>query len=208
MRPSINLYQSDSTEPTDFLSSDKILIAYGAMAIIFMGVYGLSVWGNADLDAQLLAETQQKNQAEKKLVSIQTEFADASQILALAREVSLIEKERDLKKQIVSFLSDKTLSNTTGFSDYLVSLAEQSESGLWFEGITLKNGGQSIRFSGKTRAPEILFQTVKRLGLTPSFADKEFNTFSLSTLEKENFLSFSLETQTQQEAANDDASPE
>lgn len=191
----INLYQSLHPKTTEILSAKNILLCCGTFMFILMVLYTYRNFTNRE-DSTILSETEKHRTAlEQTLTKFQLERVDESELLGLKNEIETIERDWETKKQAIQLLSDKTLTNVHGFSQYLTAIAKQSREGLWLEKIKLSYGGERVELNGKTKQPEFLFQYIQRLSNETPIKGKLFNAFSISkSKDDESILQFSLGT--------------
>lgn len=190
----VNLYQPLHPKTKERLSGKNILIVFGVFIFILCTVYGYGSLEKRQVSLKLAETEKYRVRAEKELTRVQQVYSSESEVVELTNKLSTIERDLESKKQALQFLSDKTLANVHGFSEYLVVIAQQSREGLWLKSIKLSDGGEQIELKGETQQPEFLFQYVQRLGGGPPLKGKTFNVLSLSKTTDSRGLQFFLGT--------------
>jgi len=115
------------------------------------------------------------------------ETADASEKFgqgagpsALDNEISRLEGEIVAKLQIQEILQRGIFSNTSGFSDYLVSFARQRIQGVWLTGFDITGAAEQMVLAGRTTNPELVPRYMQKLSSEKTLSGIEFRTFQMN----------------------------
>ncbi|NKB33362.1 MAG: hypothetical protein GKR91_09715 [Pseudomonadales bacterium] len=96
----------------------------------------------AELQEVLVEETQRTDQLDEQL-------ALRSQNTALTNRLEQAEARLDASRQIRRFLSDTTLGNVEGFSEYFKDLSRAAIDGLSLSEFSFANGGAEVLLAGQ-----------------------------------------------------------
>ncbi len=195
MRQQINLYQ-DVLKPTRLRWSSKqlastVLICLGVMLVI--DFYGY--WQTWNRQQDLLLSKQQWLAKQSELKTIEIQYPRRTEDKQLQARITQLEEELKLKKKIVGVLNRDEYGNSVGFSKYLRGLADQHVPGTWLTHVVINHGGEKMSLAGSATRPELVPVLLQRLGGESVFAGKEFKTFMLSRIKKENnWINFRMNT--------------
>jgi len=205
VKQDINLYQPMFRRQKRVFAATAMLQVLAAVLVGFLLIYAYGAWQVAGLAAQVEKLEQQRVAAARQLDKTRKQFPARVKSKVLEKELTRSEQEFDLKKRLITALSEDAFGNTKGFSPYLEGLARQHVQGTWLTGVTITNGGRLVGLAGRTLSPELVPVYVQKLSRESAFSGKAFNDMSLRRLEKQpNEIEFTLRTNTQVSAGKAD----
>ena len=77
------------------------------------------------------------------------------------KTIAQLEREVGGKKRVIAELSNKSLSNTAGFSPYLIALSESSVRGMSVERIDIQQAGSDVVIKGKASKDSVILQFIR-----------------------------------------------
>ena len=90
------------------------------------------------------------------------------------KTIAQLEREVGGKKRVIAELSNKSLSNTAGFSPYLIALSESSVRGMSVERIDIQQAGSDVVIKGKASKDSVILQLLENLMGQPLFLKSRF----------------------------------
>ena len=197
MRQQVNLFQ-DALRPQQVRWSAKqfsraAIITFAGM-FLFEGFGFFQTWmiknDLAEAEASLKRKTEELKTAE-------VQYPRPKEDERLVSRVKQLDEELRQKQQILGLLSDDQYGNAHGFAEHLAGLSNQHVEGIWLTKLFIQQGGKQLGLSGGSTKPELVPQFIQRLGGEPSFAGKEFKTFTISRADKPStWVNFDLSTET------------
>ena len=198
----IDLYTAELRPRKVLLPLEQILFFTGLLLLVLLV---LSIALTSVQTSQLEAMTQ----LEKQDQALQQEFdAKESELALLKRDESLVRLNERRQQQLASreklldALDRVAVRDTQGFSEFMLSLARQADSGLWLSRIVLSARNESMLLAGTAYQADSVPAYLERLKAEPVFNGRSFTTFSLSQNErKKSWLDFELQAQAKAEAS-------
>lgn len=205
MHQQINLFKPELRERREPLSAVTMLQIGVLVLVVFGAWYGLTWWEVQSLETQQANTTERLESMRAKVAQLEANRVDEAPSKLLADEVERLTRALERREQIADTLSGGALGNTHGFSTRFEALARQHVEGSWLTGIAIHNGGDYVRLSGETLAPELVPRYLEGLLTEPVFGGLSFNMLELKTASgKRDRLSFKLATDAR--AENNDGS--
>jgi len=193
----INLYQPMFRKQKKVFSSSTMLAVFVLAIVVFGGVFGFARWNVYSLEQQ--SENMKVSHAAEiaRLEALSKKYPVKKKSLRLEDELKKLQKERKAKQYLVSTLSNRTIGNSDGFSDYFVGVARHRSKGMWLNRLELAQGGKVIGIHGSTLKPELVPQFLQSLAAEDSFRGSQFRVFSMQRdSENQNKVDFSLRSVT------------
>ncbi len=145
----INLYLPEFKVKKDPLTAQLMLQVLGGVVAIMLLVSLYDIFSRwqlnrelSDLQETLIEETRKTDELDEVL-------ARRSQNTELSDRLDRAESRLESSRQIRDFLSDTTLGNVAGFSEYFKDLSRASIDGLSITEFSFSNGGRTVRIAGE-----------------------------------------------------------
>jgi Tfp pilus assembly protein PilN len=176
----INLYQPIFRKEEKKFSSIAMLQSVGLVAIGVVVLYAFMWWQIGSLKNDLTAAEQSHATASKRLADITEKFGQRKSPNSIDTEIARLESEIVAKQRMQEILLSGIFSNTTGFSDYFVSLARQSVPGVWLTGFDITGAAEQMSLAGRTTNPELVPRYMQKLSLEKPLSGIEFRAFQMN----------------------------
>jgi hypothetical protein len=85
-----------------------------------------------------------------------------------------VQADLDALRRVESVLTQGSLGNTDGYSEYFRALARQSVSGLWLRGVSIIGAGIDIAVHGRAMQASAIPCYIQRLTAEPVMSGKTF----------------------------------
>jgi len=191
----INLYQPMFRKQKKVFSASSMLGVFVAALIVFGGVYGFASWNVYSLEQQ--SETMKQEHARElvRLEELSKRYPVRKKSKSVEQQLKDLQKERQAKQYLVNTLSDRSIGNSDGFSEFFVGIAKRRLPGMWLNRLELGQGGNVIGIYGSTVKPELVPQFLQELAAEDSFQGSNFRVFSMQRDSANvNKVNFSLRT--------------
>ena len=153
-----------------------------ATLLIVALMTGLSLWARSEASRK----SERSNEVQARVSAEQTRLQELSKTLAQRKVsptlVAELEKARAMltvRNEVIDALSSGALGNTTGFSEFMVGFARQTQPDLWLTGFAVTEGGEGIEIRGRLLDPAKLPVYMQRLRSEPVFAGRRFATLDM-----------------------------
>ncbi len=180
MSQQINLYQPIFRKEEKKFSSIAMLQSVGLVAIGVAVLYAFMWWRTDSLRNDLKAAEQNYAAAGKRLADVTQKFGQGKGPGSIDNEIARLESEIVAKQRMQEILLSGIFSNTTGFSDYFVSLARQSVPGVWLTGFDITGAAEQMSLAGRTTNPELVPRYMQKLSLEKPLSGIEFQAFQMN----------------------------
>jgi len=197
----INLYQQDDANGSHAWSNPYLLaIAATAVILLLVSVYSLgSLHGNQDTQKLLQARIQE---TQAHLQALQAQNPKQQIDAGLTQELQKTKNYYQNLSQILELLADNKSDRSLGFSRYLSTLANHSDSNVWLTAIHIDTENDTMSLEGSTFKPEQIPLLLQRLQNTSAFKGRHFARLSVEqsteTPDQVNFdVSSSLKSETE-----------
>lgn len=199
----LNLYQLERTQQSGPRPA-QMLLGLGVVLLLCLGHASWQAW-QLHHGAQRLAEKQlQAQQEEAQLASALGSFIEPTLDERLPEELAAREQGNRELQRLVAYLQLLGSQRSAGFVAPLAALTEQHPpSGLWLNGISLREGGRHIRLQGRSQDQELLPAYLQRLGQSAVFSGREFARFDVQRGDDQ-LLRFDLSSQLKDKEAGDE----
>lgn len=194
MRQEINLYRDDLRPVQMLLPARTIFAIVGGLVVVMLLLWAATqarVW-SAESRLATLGDRQSAQQ--QQINQITAELAQRAESPVLAQQVRRMERELELKRQLLKVVSGESEGNTAGFSGQLAGLGRHQRDGLWFTRIGFSDGGAGLRLEGSTLDARLLPAYLQDLAAEPAYLGKEFSTFWMRRPEAGSRLDFVIST--------------
>lgn len=194
MNQRINLLLELPNEGPDRFLADRILKLAALFVLLLAALYGFFYFQKWQMVRQF-----NKVDLEQKTVQNEIIILSSKKDQETGKEVKTIQQlERDVvsKKKVIDELGRKSLSNTTGFSEYLTALSESSVRGMSVSRIDIQNSGSSFIINGQTSRKAVVLEFINNMMKNPLFSRFRFEFTALTDAQQANgILNFVIKAQ-------------
>lgn len=175
----LNLYQVEKARVSGPQRGHLLLgLVLLALACLLHG--GWQGWRLQE-GGERLAQAESQAQAQESLLAkAKASFVEPRLDPELPLRLASKEAQNRELQRVLTYLDLLARQQRIGFVAPLAALAEQHPpSGLWLNGITLREGGSEMRLQGLSQHQELLPQYLQRLGQSAVFKGREFARFDV-----------------------------
>lgn len=192
----INLYQAAFRRPRIALSAAHALRLTTVLIVSLAVLSAFTHYETVALEKTAGAAAKQSQWLTQQAthyneLARQVNGVDVEQLIAELKTI------RQKKQRVLENLSAQNEHKSRLFSSYFEGLARRPLDGLWFEEVSIADGGQSISLSGSTYQAELIPKLIASLQNEPAFNGVTFRQASVSQKTPESdtsLLQFSLIT--------------
>jgi hypothetical protein len=169
-----------------FLQQKKMFSARtmaASLLLLFLGMAALQAYGKMrlrDLQKQADAGAAQLAQKQKRLESVNAEFAPRQKNPAVEAELAEAQTQLASLREVSGVLERGELGNTQGYAEYFRALARQHVDGLWLTSVSITGAGLDIGVRGRALDPQRVPGYLNRLTTEPILRGKAFGSLSIS----------------------------
>ena len=178
MSQQINLLVQEQRGP--LLSALRSLIGLGAILLVYLAYTAYAWIGSVQLgdtveqsNVQLAAEKATLKDLEQKL-GARPKLAD------LLAQIEALRAPAEESRQIIDLLQTGGGSSRDGYSGHMTALARISEDGVWLTGISIANGGRTVRLEGRSLRADTVMRYAQRLNEQFSAYGAQFTALELT----------------------------
>lgn len=178
MSQQINLLVQEQRGPV--LSALRSLIGLGAVLLVYLAYTAYAWIGSVQLgdtveqsNAQLAAERATLKDLEQKL-GARPKLAD------LLAQIDALRAPAEESRQVIDLLQTGGGSSRDGYSGHMAALARISEDGVWLTGISIANGGRTMRLEGRSLRADAVMRYAQRLNEQFSAYGAQFTSLELT----------------------------
>ncbi len=196
MNQRINLFLELPDEGQDRFPADKIIKYFFIFIILLIVLYGGFYFQQWQLKGQIKKLQAQQKVVQDQIIAFTIKKAETKGKEPAVKTIAQLEREVGGKKRVIAELSNKSLSNTAGFSPYLIALSESSVRGMSVERIDIQQAGSDVVIKGKASKDSVILQFIRNLMGQPLFLKSRFELTDLSdTQQAGQVLVFTLKIQ-------------
>ncbi|MBZ6074117.1 MSHA biogenesis protein MshI [Aeromonas schubertii] len=178
MKNRINLYGPEFRPRRQWASLSQMMLAWGGVLLLLLGVAAYLGWQQSALDARQLALESELGQLRAESARLDAELARRQPSAALSAELTALREQVSGMELMLQQLGVLAPERGQSHALLLRELAGLSASGLALERIRVE--GDRITLGGETRSSEEVPAWVARFGETRTLAGKAFPEFLLS----------------------------
>ena len=191
----INLYQDQ------FKQKKKPLSAIHMLLVILVLVLGLTLFqfihsrGLVPLQEQNQEMANQLQDLQGKITQMEQQVGAITTDKLLENEVRKLTLHLRHNQRLLQALTEGSMSNTKGFSDYFNAIANRHVDGTWLTDIEIGNAGHYLGFAGKSVVPALVPVYIQNLSDEAVFDNFSFNVLEMERLEEEpKLIKFNIAT--------------
>lgn len=180
MKQSVNLYLPEFRKQKDWLNAARMVQVAGIAVAVLLLVVANEFWQLQQTEQMLAEADQRKAEATAATEALRASYGTQSEDQSVAEENLRLEEGLKSKQAILEFMSGREMGNTQGFSEHLADLARFHAQGLSLRGISLQDGGRSIRLEGDVVRAELVPIYLQNLSKGEMFHGMNFQTLQIS----------------------------
>jgi hypothetical protein len=184
VKQNINLYQPILRKQPKVFSAATMTQISIVIVVVMALLGGVSAWRVNVQERNVAAVEARKSTLRKQIADARAKFEARSSSTLLESELRRLTDEVDNRRKIAALLKKGPLSNTSGFSAHLESLAGNHAAGTWLTQIALREGGGRVNLAGVALAPELVPVYLQRLLGAQAFEGSRFNVLELAVSEQ------------------------
>lgn len=172
----INLYLPELRPNREWLTSARLVRTVAVTVVVMILLSGWNYWQRSGLQ-QTLASVQAELAAQtERTEQIERDAASRSSNQALLRDIETREARLGQSQELLEFLRNTTLGNSTGYSEYVKDLSRASFDGIWLTEFRISGGSDSVFLRGNALQTAMVPDYVGRLsGSQSSLQGRLFN---------------------------------
>ncbi|NRA54598.1 MAG: hypothetical protein HRU23_10670 [Gammaproteobacteria bacterium] len=188
MKNRINLYTPALQPVKEILPFNLLLASWGAVIILIGLATGGLLWQQSMQNNVNLELADKLQAAQQTLTTRATELAQRNDKVALLKQKSELSNKIAIKQRILATMKQQTQSNSQGYSDLFLALAELPATGIWLTKINIEYAGVNLH-GGALHSNDVLLW-IEALKEVKPLMGQDFS--SLKILRNSDFLEFSL----------------
>lgn len=181
----VNLFTDAFKPPKVKLPLEQIIV-FPMLTVVLLVALSLILNSYVDSKRQELSELTDKNLAMAERLKELNQKADKHrQDESLVAANARLKETLDAREAMLSTLDRVFLGESVGFSETLIALARQHQSGLWLTAIRLGGQTQEMLLQGVTTKAELVPAYLQNLRQESTFVGRHFSLFELNDLAAE-----------------------
>jgi hypothetical protein len=189
----INLYLPEFKAKKAALKARVMGQILGGTLVVMLIITAYDYVSSWRLSTELVRLQETLVEETRKTGELETVLARRSQNIELGNRLQLAESRLESNRQIRDFLSDTTLGNVVGFSEYFKDLSRAAFDGLSLTEFSFANGGDAVTLSGQVRDSSMVPRYVNNIASGRSnLRTKHFSPLISRSEIEDQFFSFVL----------------
>jgi len=188
MKHRINLYTKQLQPVKEVLPFKLLLASWGAIAILIGLLTGGLFWQQHSQKNDNIKLADKLQQAQQTLTVRASELARRNDKVALLAQKSVLTSQIAVKQRILATMIAQTESNSQGYAELFLALAEVKGTNIWLTKINVHNSAVSL-YGGAIRSNDVLIW-LEALKQVDPLTGQDFS--SLKILRNNDHLEFSL----------------
>lgn len=156
MSQQINLFNPLFLQKKRIFPAAAMAAGLGVLAVGLLGLGVAAKVRTATLRAEADHGAAQLEQAQKRLATVNAEFAPREKDENVTAQLDQAQAELLALKEVSNTVKGGELGNVQGYAEYFRALARQSEDGLWLTGVSIANAGLEIGVRGRAMDPAMV----------------------------------------------------
>jgi hypothetical protein len=191
----VNLFQSEFHVRGDLMCAKNVQIGLAVTLSLLILISAFDFIKERSQSNYLLEL--QSQQTELEIVLQNAKQIAPSMVIdnRLKQRVATYQHDVAMKQQVLDALSGQSFGNTSGFSAFFKSLANQNVTGLWLTKLNISSGGKDIGISGSAFQPELVPDFLTGLSAETIFQGTNFQTFRVIREDNPVRVDFYVDTQ-------------
>ena len=172
----INLYLPELRPNREWLTAGRLVRTAAAALVVMILLSSWNYWQRSSLQQQLVAAQTDLAAQTARTEQIERDAASRSSNEALLRDIETRELRLAQSQELLDFLRNTTLGNSTGYSEYVKDLSRASFDGIWLTEFRISGGSDSVFLRGNALQTAMVPDYVGRLsGSQSSLQGRLFN---------------------------------
>jgi len=196
MTQEVNLYSFIPQPPKEILTPKVMFSITGGLILILALFFGISQFRFFSHEKQLNVLKFQQETLAQKIVALGDEDTTSAEQHGLKKEVADLAKRIEAKQQLIEVLRTEGFVNTSGFSAYLRTLAQQVLPNVWLTNIVISSGGEDVHLEGSAIQSVYVLELLERLSQSDMFQGQDFKGFRIArpTEKNKKYIDFIMST--------------
>lgn len=179
MTQNINFYQPALRKQATKFSARAMVQAGAAVTVAVLVIYGYSLVQVSELRAQLREADQQRDAATQRLAGATQQFIAGNPSGGEQARIEQLEKEILAYQQVQRVTQAEGLSNSAGYSGYLIAFARRNVPGMWLTRFEIGGRGETLLLEGRSTVPELVPRYLHSLAQEPALTGMAFKLFQI-----------------------------
>lgn len=185
MSQQINLLNPAFRKTIDWLSAAP-LASFAAALLLIITVAAFASRVSADgLGREAAAQEAKLKTVQERLTTAAKQVAEKKPSVQLAADLANVQAQFKAREEILAYLVNGSIGNTSGFAEYLRGFALQVPKGLWLTGFTIGAGGSEMEIRGRMLNAAALPEYIHRLDSEKAFQGRSFAALTILRPEEE-----------------------
>ncbi len=159
----INLYLPELRPNREWLTAARLVTSVAAVIVVMMLISSWNYWQRSSLQQELAAAQTDLAAQTARTEQIERDAASRSSNEALLRDIETREVRLAQSQELLEFLRNTTLGNSTGYSEYVKDLSRASFDGIWLTEFLIAGGSDSVFLRGNALQTAMVPDYVGRL---------------------------------------------
>jgi hypothetical protein len=169
----VNFYTAEFKPDRSPLRSVQMLWVLGGVLLLLL-IYSIGYYQHTAAVQQQQAQLEQQLEQSRNALLGLLEQQKSLNVDMLRSELTATKAHIMQRKQVLSFMQNQDVGNTTGFSRQLRALAAESQPAVSLTRFALLQGGERTELQGTTSEPQAVPRYVAQLLNTEAFAGSAF----------------------------------
>lgn len=180
----INLYLPELRPNREWLTATRLVKTVAAAVVVMILLSSWNYWQRSALQQELVAMQAELAAQTARTEQIERDAASRSSNEALLRDIETREIRLAQSQELLDFLRNTTLGNSTGYSEYVKDLSRASFDGIWLTEFRIAGGSDSVFLRGNALQTAMVPDYVGRLsGSQSSLQGRLFNRLQSNRVE-------------------------
>lgn len=180
----INLYLPELRPNREVLTAARLARTVAAVVVVMMLLSALSYWQRSGLQEELAVVQAEVSAQTERTEQIERDAASRSSNQTLLRDIETRETRLTQSQELLEFLRNTTLGNSTGYSEFMKDLSRASFDGIWLTEFRISGGSDSVFLRGNVLQTAMVPDYVGRLsGSQSSLQGRLFNRLQSNRIE-------------------------
>lgn len=180
----INLYLPELRPNREWMTAARLVKAVAIAIVVMILLSSWNYWQRSNLQAELAVVQGELTAQTERTEQIERDAASRTSNQALLRDIETRESRLAQSQELLEFLRNTTLGNSTGYSEYVKDLSRASFDGIWLTEFRIAGGSDSVYLRGNALQTAMVPDYVGRLsGSQSSLQGRLFNRLQSNRVE-------------------------